>query len=69
LDHEKKDAESFASYEIDYLKYDNCFHMGRFGTPKISFDRYKVMGDALKDTGRNILYSLCNWGEDYVHTV
>lgn len=51
------------------LKYDSCYHMGRVGTPKISFDRFKAMGDALKATGRNILYNLCNWGEDLVHTV
>jgi hypothetical protein len=43
--------------------------MGRFGTPKLSFDRYKVMWDAINSTGRPMLYSLCNWGEDYSHTV
>lgn len=69
LDFETQDAESFAKWGIDYLKYDNCYHMGRFGTAKISFDRYKVMGDALNTTGRPVLYSLCNWGEDFVHTV
>lgn len=69
LDFEKEDAESFASWGVDYLKYDNCYHMGRWGTPLLSFDRYKVMWDALKAAGRPILYSLCSWGEDYVHTV
>ena len=68
LDYEQQDAESWASWDVDYLKYDNCFHMGRFGTPKITFDRYNVMAKALNATGRPILYSLCNWGEDYVHT-
>jgi alpha-galactosidase len=42
--------------------------MGRFGYPEISFNRYNKMGKALNATGRPILYSLCNWGEDYVHT-
>jgi alpha-galactosidase len=51
------------------LKYDSCYHMGRIGTPQISFNRFKVMSDALKATGRNILLNLCNWGEDSVHTV
>ena len=69
LDWEENDAKSFAGWGVDYLKYDNCYHMGRFGTPKLSFDRYKVMWDALNSTGRPILYSLCNWGEDYTHTV
>lgn len=47
---------------------DNCFHRGRFGYPEVSFNRYNKMAQALNDTGRSILYSLCNWGEDYVHT-
>jgi alpha-galactosidase len=63
LDHETEDATSFASWGVDYLKYDNCFHMGRFGTPEISFNRYNKMWQALNATGRPILYSLCNWGE------
>lgn len=43
--------------------------MGRMGTPETSFTRFKAMADALKATGRQIAFSLCNWGEDYVHTV
>jgi alpha-galactosidase len=68
LDFEKQDAESFAKWGVDYLKYDNCYHMGRWGTPLLSFNRYKAMWDALKAAGRPMLYSLCSWGEDYVHT-
>lgn len=68
LDHEVKDAEIWASWDVDYLKYDNCYHMGRFGYPEVSFNRYNKMAKALNSTGRPILYSLCNWGEDYVHT-
>ena len=47
---------------IDYLKYDNCYNQGQSGTPKLSFDRYNVMSQALNNTGRSILYSMCNWG-------
>lgn len=43
--------------------------MGRIGTPQISFNRFKAMSDALVATGRPVLLNLCNWGEDYVHTV
>ena len=68
LDHETYDAESWASWDVDYLKYDNCYHRGRFGYPEVSFNRYNVMAQALNATGRSILYSLCSWGEDYVHT-
>lgn len=69
LDYETEDAQAFASWGVDYLKYDNCYHMGRFGTAQISFNRYNVMSKALNATGRPILYSLCSWGEDFVHTV
>ena len=68
LDHEQQDAESFASWGVDYLKYDNCYNLGRFGYPKMSFNRYNAMAKALNSTKRPVLYSLCNWGEDYVHT-
>jgi hypothetical protein len=53
---------------VNYLKYDNCFHQGRFGYSEVSFNRYNMIWKALNATGRPILYSLCNWGEDYVHT-
>ncbi|KAH8651379.1 alpha-galactosidase [Xylariales sp. PMI_506] len=68
LDFEEQDAQRFASWGVDYLKYDNCYHMGRFGTPLISFQRFDAMWKALNRTNRPILFSLCNWGEDYVHT-
>jgi alpha-galactosidase len=38
------------------------------GTAQISFNRYKKMADAIKATGQPMVFSLCNWGEDYVHT-
>jgi hypothetical protein len=69
LNHEKEDAEDLAAWNVDYFKYDNCYTLGQFGTALISFNRYKAMGDALNATGRPMVYSLCNWGEDQVHTV
>ncbi|KAH9213580.1 alpha-galactosidase [Leptodontidium sp. 2 PMI_412] len=67
LDYETNDAKAFAWWGVDYLKYDNCFNKGRFGTPLISYQRYEAMWKALNATGRPILYSLCNWGEDSTH--
>ncbi|QLG70950.1 hypothetical protein HG535_0A08970 [Zygotorulaspora mrakii] len=64
LGHEEKDAQFFARNEVDYLKYDNCYNKGQFGTPQASYERYKAMSDALNNTGRPIFYSLCNWGQD-----
>jgi len=57
---EELDAETYASWNIDYLKYDNC---GGFqaGTQSPA-ERFSVMGNALKNTGRDIFYSLCQWG-------
>ncbi|MBD0734871.1 ricin-type beta-trefoil lectin domain protein [Streptomyces sp. CBMA29] len=63
LGHETTDAQSFASWGVDYLKYDNCSNSGVDAQA-----RYTAMRDALAATGRPILYSLCNWGQDNVWT-
>jgi alpha-galactosidase len=60
--YEFKDAEYFAGVGIDLLKYDNCYHAS---TPAIL--RYNRMSLALKATGREILFSACNWGGEDVH--
>ncbi|CAI9768266.1 unnamed protein product [Fraxinus pennsylvanica] len=57
LGHEHDDAARFASWGIDYLKYDNCFNLSI--KPE---ERYPPMRDALNATGRTIFYSLCEWG-------
>lgn len=59
LFHERSDADSYASWKVDYLKFDNCFNLDI--PPRT---RYPIMRDALNATGRSILYSLCEWGED-----
>ncbi|KAG2188296.1 hypothetical protein INT44_001049 [Umbelopsis vinacea] len=60
LGHEESDASNYANWSVDYLKYDNCnFRDGISGK-----ERYKRMGDALKATGRNITFSICNWGSE-----
>jgi len=64
LGYETQDATTFASWGVDYLKYDNCYNEGQSGTPQITQHRYKTMSNALNATGRPILYSMCNWGED-----
>src|SRR3954469_1566947 len=63
LNHEQQDANSFAAWGVDYLKYDNCNNQG------VPYQqRYNAMRDALARTGRPIVYSLCEWGEDSVWT-
>jgi alpha-galactosidase len=63
--YEEKDAKLFAEWGVDYLKYDYCFcpdFVSANNDYKMAFARYKTMGDALKATGRPILYSICEWG-------
>ena len=57
--HEFRDAEKFASWDVDYLKLDNCMK------PDVpSPTLYNTMGMALRYVDRDILYSMCNWGRD-----
>lgn len=59
LGHEKQDATTFASWGVDYLKYDNC------NNQKVdAIKRYTAMAEALRATGRSIFYSVCEWGEN-----
>ena len=73
LGHELQDAQTYAAWGIDYLKYDLCGlreQMKAAPTPeaahKIMIDAYVKMRDALRSTGRPIVYSLCQYGEDAV---
>jgi alpha-galactosidase len=59
LNHETQDANLFASWGVDYLKYDNCNNQGVDAQT-----RYKKMRDALAATGRPILFSICEWGQN-----
>ncbi|MFF2964350.1 NPCBM/NEW2 domain-containing protein [Streptomyces sp. NPDC057963] len=59
LGHEYSDARQFADWGIDYLKYDNCNNQGVDAK-----ERYTTMRDALAATGRPIVYSICEWGEN-----
>ena len=63
LDFEEQDAEIYAKWNIDYLKYDNCYNRGIS-----SLIRYPKMGDCLNETGHPIFYSLCQWGQEKVAT-
>jgi alpha-galactosidase len=57
LGHEQQDATLFASWGVDYLKYDNCNNQGVDAQ-----QRYGAMHDALLATGRPIVYSITEWG-------
>jgi alpha-galactosidase len=59
LGHEEQDAQTYAKWGIDYLKYDWCKSSGSLDEMKTS---YTKMRDALKRTGRPIVLSLCQYG-------
>jgi alpha-galactosidase len=63
--HEEDDARTYAAWGIDYLKYDWC------GAARLYADSdmpaiYQRMGDALRATGRPIVFSLCQYGRNEV---
>lgn len=59
--HEKQDAETYASWGVDYLKYDWCSARQVY-KPSEMPAAYKKMHEALVATGRPIVYSLCEYG-------
>lgn len=71
--HEVQDAQTYASWGMDYLKYDLCSFgemMEKAGSPeashKMMLDAYTKMHNALLKTGRPIVFSLCQYGADAV---
>jgi alpha-galactosidase len=55
--YEFQDARQYAAWGVDYLKYDWCNH-----STQDSHASYSIMRDALKKSGRPIVFSLCEWG-------
>jgi hypothetical protein len=60
LHYEVKDANSYAAWEVDYLKLDSC-HLD--ATPAVV--EYSIMRDALNASGRPIFFSLCGMCVNY----
>ena len=59
LGYEAVDAQTFADWGVDYVKYDNC------GAGQLaSLPRFVAMRNALNATGRPMVYSLCQWGHE-----
>jgi alpha-galactosidase len=57
--HEFQDARQYAAWGVDYLKYDWCNH--GFQNARAS---YETMAEALMNSGRPIVFSICEWGEN-----
>lgn len=65
--HEQRDAEIFADWKADLLKYDNCFSSEERGFPNVDYapltslkPRMEIMHDVLNATGRDILSQICD---------
>ncbi len=56
--YEEIDAKTFAEWEVDFLKYDFCYVPPAVDGAKL----YQRMGQALRATGRPIIFSICEWG-------
>jgi len=65
--HELQDAQSYAAWGFDYLKYDWCSYddvapRGKKRTLDDLKKPYLVMRDALRQQPRDIVFSLCQYG-------
>ncbi|KAL3417193.1 alpha-galactosidase [Phlyctema vagabunda] len=72
LSHEKVDAETFAGWGADLLKYDNCFSDASLNYPVTSYTpstspapNFVTMSDLIESQNRSILFQICNWGVDF----
>ena len=62
--HEVQDANTYAAWGIDYLKYDLCSARNIYSSTADDLQGlYQKMGEALEQTHRPIVYSLCEYGE------
>ncbi|KAK8792780.1 hypothetical protein WA158_004944 [Blastocystis sp. Blastoise] len=59
LGFEEVDANTYAEWGVDYLKYDNCNNEGI-----IPEHRYPPMADAFKNAKRTMFLSMCEWGQN-----
>jgi alpha-galactosidase len=71
--HEEQDAQTYANWGIDYLKYDLCSFdrmmrqtHDKAKSHQMMLDAYEKMHKALVATGRPIVFSLCQYGWDDV---
>ena len=63
--HEEVDAQTFADWGVDYLKYDYCDNNeGTRPAGRTARQRYADMGAALRSTGRPIVFAVCEWGDE-----
>ena len=62
--HEATDAQKFAAWGFDFLKYDWCSYRGVAGGNTVEDMKkpYQLMSDQLKKLDRDIVFNLCQYG-------
>ena len=63
--YEKQDAQTFARWGIDFVKYDWCSGNTVYQPDQLGA-AYEKMHQALRQTGRPIVYNLCEYGMNEV---
>ncbi len=69
--HVVQDAQTYARWGVDYLKYDWCSYGNEVPAhPDLEqfIKPYREMGEALRKSGRDIFFSLCQYGMGHVWT-
>lgn len=61
--YEERDAQTLARWGVDYWKYDNCGGFQAMTEPPQV--RFGIMQKALELSGRQIFYSVCEWGYQF----
>jgi alpha-galactosidase len=56
-EHEAQDIKTYASWGVDYVKIDWCYSDGL--DPEVQYPKFR---DAIAQSGRPIVFSICNWG-------
>lgn len=60
--HEYQDAQTYARWGVDYLKYDWC-STGEGAAKRNPQEAYATMRDAIHAAGRPMILSICEWGD------
>ncbi|RYH09525.1 glycoside hydrolase family 27 protein [archaeon] len=58
----QQDANTFAAWELDMVKADNCHRPDNITT----VEAYTQLSQALNNTGRAMVFAMCEWGNDEV---
>ncbi|MGH9342994.1 MAG: glycoside hydrolase family 27 protein [Terriglobia bacterium] len=69
--HEKQDAQLFAKWGFDLLKYDLCSYRTLIKNPRDATEvkqPYQLMGSILQNLDRDLVFNLCEYGLGHVWT-